>query len=115
MKKLVPSAVFESTDFSHHLVASAETVSIQPGQIQTVHTGLRAYEPLILSLVRGLDHLDMCVLLTTAVVDGHDLQVAILNRGTDPVTIKAGELLLHAAEVRTPSDGDWQQLELPLR
>lgn len=114
MKKLTPDAVFESTDFTHHLVAAAETVTIRPGQIQTVHTGLRACEPLILSLARGLGHLDMCVLLTTAVVDGHDLQVAILNRGTDPVEIKAGDLLLHVAEVQAPGDGDWQQLELPL-
>lgn len=114
MKQLVPDAVFESTDLTHHLVTAAETVTIQPGQIQTVRTGLRAYEPLILSLAHGLDHLDMCVLLTTAVVDGHDLQVAILNRGADPVTIKAGDLLLHAVEVQTLSDGDWRQLEPPL-
>jgi hypothetical protein len=40
----------------------------------------------------------MCVLLTTALVDGHETSVAILNRGTDPVTIKVGDWLLHAVE-----------------
>lgn len=97
-EKLVPDAKFDQTDPNHYLLASAETVTIQPGQIQVVHTGLRLSIPLLLSLIEGLDHLDMCTLLTTAIVDGRGCQVAILNRGTDPVTIKAGDWLLHAVE-----------------
>ena len=97
-EKLAPDAKCDQTDLNHYLLTSAETVTIQPGQVQTVHTGFRFNTPLLLSLARGLDHLDMCTLLTTALVDGHETQVAILNRGTDPVTIKAGERLLHAVE-----------------
>lgn len=97
-EKLVPDAKCDQTDLNHYLLSSAETVTIQPGQIQTVHTGFRFHIPLLLSLAKGLDHLDMCVLLTTALVDGHETSVAILNRGTDPVTIKVGDWLLHAVE-----------------
>ena len=97
-EKLVPGAKCDQTDLNHYLLASAETVTIQPGQIQTVHTGLRFHVPLLLSLAKGCGHLDMCVLLTTALVDGHETSVAILNRGTDPVTIKVGDWLLHAVE-----------------
>lgn len=97
-EKLVPDAKFDQTDSNHYLLASAETVTIQPGQIQVVHTGLRLNVPLLLSLIEDLDHLDMCTLLTTAIVDCHDCRVAILNRGTDPVTIEAGDWLLHAIE-----------------
>lgn len=98
-EKLVPDAKCDQTDLNHYLLASAETVTIQPGQTQTVHTGFCFHVPLLLSLAKGLDHLDMCALLTTALVDGHDARVAILNRGTDPVKIKAGEWLLHAVEI----------------
>lgn len=98
-EKLVPDAKCDQTDLNHYLLASAETVTIQPGQTQTVHTGFRFHVPLLLSLAKGLDHLDMCTLLTTALVDGHETRVAILNRGTDPVTIKVGEWLLHAVEL----------------
>lgn len=97
-EKLVPDAKCDQADLNHYLLSSAETVTIQPGQIQTVHTGLRFHIPLLLSLANGLDHLGMCVLLTTALVDGHETSVAILNRGTDPVTIKVGDWLLHAVE-----------------
>lgn len=97
-EKLVPDAICDQTDLNRYMLASAETVTIQPGQVQTVHTGFRFNIPLLLSLVEGLDHLDMCTLLTTALVDGHETRVVILNRGTDPVTIKAGEWLLHAVE-----------------
>lgn len=97
-ERLVPDAKFDQTDPNHYLLSSAETVTIQPGQTQVVHTGFRFNIPLLLSLVDGLDHLDMCTLLTTALVDGHEARVAILNRGTDPVTIKAGEWLLHAVD-----------------
>lgn len=98
-EKLVPDAKCDQTDLNHYLLASAETITIQPGQIQTVHTGFRFYVPLLLSLAKGLDHLDMCTLLTTALVNGHETQVAILNRGTEPVTINAGEWLLHVCEL----------------
>ena len=98
-EQLVPDAKCDQTDLNHYLLASAETVTIQPGQIQAVHTGFRFYVPLLLSLAKGLDHLDMCTLLTTALVDGHETLVAILNRGTDPVTINAGEWLLHVHEL----------------
>ena len=97
-EKLVPDAKCDQTDLNHYLLSSAETVTIQPGQIQAVHTGLRFHIPLLLSLAKGCGHLDMCVLLTTALVDGHETSVAILNRGTDPVTIKVGDWLLHAVE-----------------
>lgn len=97
-EKLVPDAKCDQTDPNHYLLASVETVTIQPGQIQTAHTGFCFNIPLLLSLVEGLDHLDMCTLLTTALVDGHETRVAILNRGTEPVTINAGEWLLHAVE-----------------
>lgn len=97
-EKLVPDAKCDQTDLNHYLLSSAETVTIQPGQIQTVHTGLRFHIPLLLSLAKGSSHLDMCLLLTTALVDGHETSVAILNRGTDPVTIKVGDWLLHAVE-----------------
>lgn len=95
-EKLVPDAKCDQTDLNHYLLASAETVTIQPGQTQVVHTGFCFHVPLLLSLAKGLDHLNMCTLLTTALVDGYETRVAILNRGTDPVTIKAGEWLLHA-------------------
>lgn len=98
-EKLVPDAKCDQTNLNHYLLASAETVTIQPGQIQTVHTGFRFYVPLLLSLAKGLDHLDMCTLLTTALVDRHETRVAVLNRGTDPVTINAGEWLLHVCEL----------------
>lgn len=98
-EKLVPDAKCDQTDPNHYLLTSAETITIQPGQVQIVHTGFRFRAPLLLSLAKGLDHLDMCVLLTTAVVDGRDCQVAILNRGTDPVTLNAGETLLHVVAV----------------
>lgn len=97
-EKLVPDAKCDQTDLNHYLLSSAETVTIQPGQIQTVHTGLRFHIPLLLSLAKGAATRDMCVLLTTALVDGHETRVAILNRGPDPVTIKVGDWLLHAVE-----------------
>lgn len=102
-EKLVPDAKCDQTDLNHYLLASAETITIQPGQIQTVHTGFRFYVPLLLSLAKGLDHLDMCTLLTTALVDRHETMVAVLNRGTDPVTINAGEWLLHVRELSLDS------------
>lgn len=95
-EKLVPDAKCDQTDLNHYLLASAETVTIQPGQVQTARTGLRFNIPLLLSLAKGLDHLDMCTLLTTALVDGHEAQVAILNRGTEPVTVAAGEWFIVA-------------------
>lgn len=106
--KLVPDAKCDQIDLNHYLLASAETITILPGQIQTVHTGFCFYVPLLLSLAKGLDHLSMCTLLTTALVDGHETCVAILNRGTDPVTIAPGEWIVVACllGVSEPLDVD---------
>lgn len=98
-EKLVPDAMCDHTDLNHARLGAAETVTIQPGQVQTVSTGLRFHMPLLVSFLRGLDKLDMCVLLTTAIMDGDEVRVAILNRGTEPVTIHAGEWLLHICEL----------------
>ena len=98
-RKLVPDANQEYLDYNHSHLAAAETVTIRPGQVQTISTGIRFSVPLLVSFLRGLDKLDMCVLLTTGIMDGDECKVAILNRGTDPVTIKAGELLLHVCEL----------------
>lgn len=95
-EKLVSDAVCDQIDPNRYLLASAETVTIQPGQAQIVHTGFRFGIPLLLSLAKGLDHLDMCTLLTTALVDGHETSVAVLNRGADPVTLVPGEMFLVA-------------------
>lgn len=98
-EKLVPDAKCEHTAMSHVRLAAAETVTILPGKIQMVSAGLRFYAPLLVSFLRGLDKLDMCTLLTTGIMDGDETRVAILNRGTEPVTINAGEWLLHVYEV----------------
>lgn len=97
--KLVPDALCEPQDINRTWLASAETVTIQPGQVQTIHTGFCSYAPLLVSFIRGLGKLDMCVLLTTSIMDGDDVEVAVLNRGPDPVKIKAGEWLLHVCEL----------------
>ena len=98
-EKLVPDANQEYLDYNHSRLAAAETVTIQPGQVQTISTGLRFCAPLLVSFLRGSNKLDMCALLTTSIMDGDDCKVAILNRGTEPVTINAGEWLLHACEL----------------
>ena len=95
-KKLVPDARYEWMESSHILLASAETVTIQPGQMQVIHTGLYTHEPLALSFQKGAGKFDMCVLLTTALTAEQDVKVAVLNRGTDPVTIVPGEWLAMA-------------------
>lgn len=99
LEKLVPDALCESRDIGHTWLASAETVTIQPGQVQIIHTGFRSYAPLLVSFIRGLGKFDMCVLLTTSIVDGDEVKVAVLNRGADLVKIKAGEWLLHVCEL----------------
>lgn len=99
LEKLIPDALCEPQDINHTWLASAETVTIQPGQVQTIHTGFRSYVPLLVSFIRGLGKLDMCVLLTTSIVDGDEVKVAVLNRGSDPVKIKVGEWLLHVCEL----------------
>ena len=95
-EKLVPDARFYRIEIGRYLLASAETVTIQPGQVQIVHTGLRTHEPLIMSFQSGAGKFDMCVLLTTALTAEQEVKVAILNRGTDPVTITPGETFLVA-------------------
>lgn len=95
-KKLVPYARYDWMDTNHLLLDSAETVTIQPGQVQVIHTGLYTYKPLALSFQKGNGKLDMCVLLTTALTAEQEVKVAVLNRGTDPVTLVSGEMLLVA-------------------
>lgn len=93
-EKLVSDARYEWMETNHLLLASAETVTIQPGQVQVVHTGLYTYEPLALSFQKGAGKFGMCVLLTTALTAEQEIKVAVLNRGTDPVTIVPGEWLV---------------------
>lgn len=94
LKKLVPDARYEWMEVNHLLLASAETVTIQPGQVQVIHTGLYTSEPLVLSFQKGKGKLDMCVLLTTALTAEQEVKVAILNRGTEPITVTPGEWFL---------------------
>lgn len=98
-EKLVPDARYEWMETNHLLVASAETVTIQPDQVQVIHTGLYTHEPLALSFQKGAGKFDMCVLLTTALTAEQEIKVAILNRSTDPVTIVPGEWLATACRL----------------
>lgn len=108
LEKLAPGARFDQLDINHALLASAETVIIQPSQVQVVHTGLYTYGPLALSFQKGNGKLDMCVLLTTALTADQEVKVAVLNRGTDPVTIVPGETFLVACRlgVAEPIDAE---------
>lgn len=99
LEKLAPDARYEWIETNYLLLASAETVTIQPGQVQVVHTGLYTYEPLALSLRKDDGKFDMCVLLTTALTGEQEVKVAILNRGTDPVTVVPGEWLVVACRL----------------
>lgn len=99
LEKLVPDARYEWMEANHLLLASAETVTIQPGQVQVIHTGLYTHEPLALSFQKGVGKFDMCALLTTALTAEQEVKVAILNRGTDPVTIVPGEWLAMACRL----------------
>lgn len=107
-EKLVPDAKFGYTNAGHAIVASAETVTIQPGQVQVIHTGLYTYEPLALSFQKGNGKLDMCALLTTALTAEQEVKVAVLNRGTDPVTLAPGELFVvaHHLSAAEPIDAE---------
>lgn len=98
-EKLVPDARYEWMETNHLLLASAETVTIQPGQVQIIHTGLYTYEPLSLSFQNGAGKLAMCVLLTAALTAEQEVKVAILNRGTDPVTVEPGEWVIVACSL----------------
>lgn len=98
-EKLVPDAGRDWIDLNNSKLASAETVTIQPGQVQVVHTGLYTYEPLALSFQKGAGKFDMCVLLTTAVAAEQEVKAAILNRGTEPVTVAPGEWLVVACRL----------------
>lgn len=99
LEKLVPDARYEWMETNHLLLASAETVTIQPGQVQVIHTGLFTYEPLALSFQKGNGKLDMCVLLTTALTAEQEVKVAVLNRGTDPVALVPREWFLAACRL----------------
>lgn len=107
-EKLVPDARYEWMETNHLLLASAETVTIQPGQVQIIHTGLYTYEPLALSFQKGAEKFDMCALLATALTAEQEVKVAVLNRGTDPVTLASGEWFLVACRlgVAKPLDTD---------
>lgn len=98
-KKLVPDARCEWMEANHVLLASAETVTIQPGQVQVVHTGIYTHEPMTLAFKKGSEKLDMCVLLTTALTAEQEVKVAILNRGTDPVALVSQEWFLMACRL----------------
>lgn len=98
-EKLVPDARSDWIDLNRVLLASAETVTIQPGQVQVMHTGLYTREPLALSFQKGAGKFDMCVLLTTALTAEQEIKAAILNRGTDPVTIEPGEWFIVACRL----------------
>lgn len=98
-EKLVPDARFEWMETNHLLLASAETVTIQPGQVQVVHTGLYTNEPLALSFQKGAGKFDMCALLTTALTAGDEVKVTIMNRGADTVTLVPGETFLVACRL----------------
>lgn len=99
LKNLVLDARYEWMESNHLLLASAENVTIQPGQVQVIRTGLYTSEPLALSFQKGKEKLDMCVLLTTALTAEQEIKVAVLNRGTDPVTIVSQEWLLVACRL----------------
>lgn len=99
LEQLVPDALCEPQDIDHSWLAAAEAVTIQPGQVQIIHTGFRSHAPLLVSFIRGLGKFDMCVLLTTSIMDSDEVKVAVLNRGSDPVRIKVGEWLLHVCEL----------------
>lgn len=99
LKKLVPDARCEWMEANHLLLASAETVTINPGQVQIIHTGLYTHEPLALSFQKGAGKFDMCVLLTTAFTAEQEVKVAVLNRGTDPVTLAPEEWFLMACRL----------------
>lgn len=99
LEKLVPDAVCDWMEANHLLLASAETVTIHPAQVQVVHTGLYTREPLALSFQKGVGKFDTCVLLTTALTAEQDVKVAILNRGTDPVTLAPREWFLMACRL----------------
>ena len=93
-EKLVPDAKCEQIDLNHYLLASAEAVTILPGRVQVVGTGVYTYDPAAVSLRKGAGKLDMCVLLTTALTAEQEVKVAVLNRGTEPVTLAPGEWFL---------------------
>ena len=99
LEKLVPDARYERMETNHALLASAEAVTIRPGQVQVIHTGLRACNPLILSFQKGAGKLDMCALLTTALPADQEVKVTIMNRGADTVTLVPGEMFLVASRL----------------
>lgn len=104
--KLVPDAKLDQIEINHTLLASAETVTIHPDRVQVVHTGVYTYGPLALSFQKGNEKLAMCVLLTTALTAEQEVKVAILNRGTDPVTLAPGEWFLVACQLATAETVD---------
>lgn len=105
-EKLVPDARFDRLDINRALLASAKTVTIQPRQVQVIHTGLYAHEPLTLSFQVGNGKLDMCDLMTTALTAEREVKVTVLNGGADPVTLVPGEMFLVACRLGAPQPID---------
>lgn len=98
--KLVSDASFNYVGHDSGIIDSAEHVVIPSGEVRSVGTGLACEKNLILSLDGyGDGTLDMCELLTTAAPRDREIRVAILNRGTDPVTIPVGYTFLEFFEV----------------
>ena len=98
--KLVPDASSTNVTTFSGVIGSAEHVVIQPGQVQSVGTGLSSDRHLILCFDKYEDgKLDMCELLTTAVPANREIRVAVLNRGTDPVTIPVGYVFIEFFEI----------------
>lgn len=105
-EKLVPDARLDRLDIKHALLASAETVTIQPGQVQVIHTGFYTHEPLVLSFQMDNGKLGMCVLMTTALTAEQEVKVTVLNRGADSVTLVPGEMFLVACRLCVPQPID---------
>lgn len=98
--KLVSDASSTYVSPDSGTIDSAEHVVIQPGQVQRVGTGLFSDRGLILAIDKyGDGLLDMCELITTAIPADREVRAAILNRGTDPVTIPVGYTFLEFFEI----------------
>nr|DAR60752.1 MAG TPA: hypothetical protein [Caudoviricetes sp.] len=98
--KLVSDASSTNVTPFSGVIDSAEHVVIPANEVRSIGTGLSSDRHLVLSLDKcGDSPLDMCELLTTAVPAGREIRVAVLNRGTDPVTIPVGYAFLEFFEI----------------